>query len=67
MLFDPRHCPLFLGRLALPSLLVQAGAPTLGAWLLVGDGTLLLSVLSGAAIVALALCLLLAGVVRRVE
>jgi MFS family permease len=67
VLFDPRHYSLFLGRLALPSLLVQAGAPTLGAWLLVGDGTLMLSVLAGAAVVALAFCLLLAGVVRRVE
>ncbi len=67
VLFDPRHYSLFLGRLALPSLLVQAGAPTLGAWLLVGDGTLMLSVLAGAAIVALAFCLLLATTIRRVE
>lgn len=44
VLFDPRHYSLVLGRLALPSLIVQAAAPTLGAWLLVGDGTLLLSV-----------------------
>lgn len=67
VLFDPRHYSLFLGRLALPSLMVQAAAPTLGAWLLIGDGTLLLSVLAGAALAALAFCLLLAVVVRRLS
>lgn len=59
VLFDPRHYALFMGRLALPSLIVQALAPMVGAWLLVGDGTLMLAVLAGFGLLNVALCLLL--------
>lgn len=51
VLFDPAHYAVFMGRLAFPSLVIQALAPSIGTWLLVGDGTLMLAVL---AIVALA-------------
>jgi MFS family permease len=33
-LFGPARYPLMIGRLALPSLMVQAVAPTIGAWLI---------------------------------
>lgn len=67
VLFDPRHYAIIMGRLALPSLIVQAAAPTLGAWLMVGDGTQLLAVLAGTSLAALTMCALLARAVRRVR
>lgn len=45
VLFNPSHYAMFMGRLAFPSLIVQALAPSLGAWLLVGNGDLMLSAL----------------------
>lgn len=60
VLFDPAHYAAFMGRLAFPSLLVQAAAPSAGAWLLHGDGTLMLAVLSGFALLNTVLCVLLA-------
>ena len=64
VLFDPGHYALFMGRLALPSLVIQALAPSVGAWLLVGDGTLMLAVLAAAALVSLALCFTLSRISR---
>jgi len=54
VLFDPAHYALFMGRLAFPSLVIQALAPSIGTWLLVGDGTLMLSFLAAIAIANLA-------------
>lgn len=65
VLFDPRHYAIIMGRLALPSLVVQAAAPMLGAWLLVGNGTQLLAVLAGTSLAALTMCALLARAVRE--
>jgi MFS family permease len=56
-LFGPGDYAVVMGRLALPSLVVQALAPTAGAWLLVGDGTAMLATLTGIALASLALCL----------
>ncbi|WP_208249001.1 hypothetical protein WGT02_03835 [Rhizobium sp. T1470] len=54
MLFDPAHYALFMGRLAFPSLVIQALAPSIGTWLLVGDGSLMLAVLAAVALVNVA-------------
>ena len=48
-----------MGRLARPSLVVQAVAPTLGAWLLLGDGTPMLAALTATVLAAVGLCLVL--------
>lgn len=61
VLLDSRHYAVFTGRLALPSLVAQALAPSLGARLLIGDGTHMLAVLGMLALVNCVLCLFLAG------
>ena len=57
VLFDPRRYALLMGRLAAPSLAVQALASSLGAWLLGDDGTVMLAVLTAVILSALGLCL----------
>jgi predicted MFS family arabinose efflux permease len=64
VLFDPERYALFMGRLALPSLVVQALAPSAGAWLLVGDGTTMLALLATFGLSALALSLVLRWIAR---
>lgn len=59
VLFSPDRYALFMGRLALPSLLVQALSPWLGAELLGGDGSPMLALLTVVAGINVALCWLL--------
>jgi hypothetical protein len=55
-----------MGKLATPSLIVQAAAPSMGALLLgVGGGNLVLATLALAATVNVGLCACLVTVVRR--
>lgn len=66
VLFDPQRYALVIGRLARPTLIMQALAPFIGALLLDrGGGALLLGVLSGAALVNLALAWRLWAMTRR--
>lgn len=65
VLFDPTKYAALMGRLAMPSLIVQALAPSLGALLLGASGTLMLSVLLGAALLNIAFVLLLAELRAR--
>ncbi|MBW8907668.1 MAG: MFS transporter [Mesorhizobium sp.] len=66
VLFDPQQYAALMGRLAMPSLIVQAAAPSIGALLLhAGGGNLLLEVLTIAAIGNVALCAGLGSILRR--
>ncbi|TKB19775.1 MAG: MFS transporter [Mesorhizobium sp.] len=66
VLFDPQQYAALMGKLATPSLIVQAAAPSIGALLLgTGGGDLVLMTLALAATVNLALCAGLVAVVRR--
>ncbi|MBZ9849336.1 MFS transporter [Mesorhizobium sp. CA14] len=57
VLFDPRQYAALMGKLATPSLIVQAAAPSIGALLLgVGGGNLVLSALAVAATINVGLC-----------
>lgn len=59
VLFGPQRYAPVMGRLARPSLVLQALAPSAGAWLLVGDGTPMLAVLTALGMGGLGLCLAL--------
>jgi hypothetical protein len=66
VLFDPQQYAALMGKLATPSLIVQAAAPSIGALLLgAGGGNLLLEVLAIAAISNVALCACLVSILRR--
>ena len=67
-LFDPRNYAPIMGKLALPSLIAQAAAPTIGTFLILhlgADGTLaaltLLGGLKVGAVLALYACVRLGG------
>jgi MFS family permease len=65
-LFGPQRYPRLMGRLALPSLIVQALAPAAGAWLIERAGVdAAVTVLIGFAIVNVALIALLLITTRR--
>jgi hypothetical protein len=66
VLFDPQQYAALMGKLATPSLIVQAAAPSIGALLLgMGGGNLVLIALAVAATVNVGLCACLLAVVRR--
>ncbi|CDX56722.1 Major facilitator superfamily MFS_1 [Mesorhizobium plurifarium] len=66
VLFDPQQYAALMGKLATPSLIVQAAAPSIGALLLgMGGGNLVLIALAVAATVNVGLCTCLLAVVRR--
>ncbi|SFO66689.1 Predicted arabinose efflux permease, MFS family [Mesorhizobium sp. NFR06] len=66
VLFDPRQYAALMGKLATPSLIVQAAAPSIGAVLLgMGGGNLVLIALAVAAAVNVGLCACLIVSVRR--
>jgi hypothetical protein len=57
-LFGPARFPRLMGKLAFPSLVVQALAPAAGAWLIEASGTdATIAVLTGLALINLALML----------
>lgn len=57
VLFSPDRYALFMGRLAFPSLIMQASAPWIGASLLSGNGSMMLVVLTLAALANLTLAI----------
>lgn len=64
--FGSAHYATLMGRLALPSLLAQAFAPSLGAVLIeVGGATLVLSILAATAVLNVGLVVALGSVVSR--
>ncbi|MET3590786.1 MULTISPECIES: MFS transporter [Mesorhizobium] len=66
VLFDPQRYAALMGKLATPSLIVQAAAPSIGALLLgAGGGNLVLTTLALAATLNLGLCVCLVALVRR--
>ena len=66
VLFDPQQYAALMGKLATPSLIVQAAAPSIGALLLgMGGGNLVLATLALAATVNIGLCACLVAAVRR--
>lgn len=66
VLFDPQQYAALMGKLATPSLIVQAAAPSIGALLLdMGGGNLVLTTLALAATVNVGLCACLVAAVRR--
>ena len=66
VLFDPQQYAILMGRLATPSLIIQAAAPSVGALLLgMGGGNLVLVALAVAATVNVGLCAWLIAAVRR--
>ncbi|TIS58135.1 MAG: MFS transporter, partial [Mesorhizobium sp.] len=66
VLFDPQRYAALMGKLATPSLIVQAAAPSIGAVLLgAGGGNLVLLTLALAATLNLGLCACLVALVRR--
>lgn len=66
VLFDPQQYAALMGKLATPSLIVQAAAPSIGALLLgMGGGNLVLIALAVGATVNVWLCACLLAVVRR--
>ncbi|WP_156913411.1 MFS transporter [Mesorhizobium sp. WSM3224] len=66
VLFDPQQYAALMGKLATPSLIVQAAAPSVGALLLgIGGGNLVLTTLALAATVNVGLCAYLVAAVRR--
>ncbi|RUU50987.1 MFS transporter [Mesorhizobium sp. M2C.T.Ca.TU.002.02.1.1] len=66
VLFDPQQYAALMGKLATPSLIVQAAAPSIGALLLgMGGGNLVLIALAVGATVNVGLCACLLAVVRR--
>ncbi|MDX8454615.1 MFS transporter [Mesorhizobium sp. VK9D] len=66
VLFDPQQYAALMGKLATPSLIVQAAAPSIGALLLgVGGVNLVLAALALAATVNVGLCACLVAAVRR--
>lgn len=56
VLISPDRYPLFMGRLALPSLVVQASAPWIGAGLLTENASPLLALLAAVSLMNIALC-----------
>ena len=65
VLFDPQQYAVLMGKLATPSLIIQAAAPSIGALLLgIGGGYLVLTTLALAATVNVALCACLVVAVR---
>ncbi|RWM05314.1 MAG: MFS transporter [Mesorhizobium sp.] len=66
VLFDPQQYAALMGKLATPSLIVQAAAPSVGALLLgAGGGNLVLMTLALAATLNVGLCICLVAAVRR--
>ncbi|MDX8480719.1 MFS transporter [Mesorhizobium sp. VK24D] len=66
VLFDPQQYAALMGKLATPSLIMQAAAPSIGALLLgAGGGNLVLATLALAATVNVGLCACLVASVRR--
>ncbi|TIW00317.1 MAG: MFS transporter [Mesorhizobium sp.] len=66
VLFDPQRYAALMGRLATPSLIVQAAAPSIGALLLgAGGANLVLTTLALAATLNVGLCVCLVVSVRR--
>jgi MFS family permease len=66
VLFDPQQYAALMGKLATPSLIVQAAAPSIGALLLgMGGGNLVLIALAAAATLNVGLCASLVAAVRR--
>ncbi|MDX8534730.1 MFS transporter [Mesorhizobium sp. VK25A] len=66
VLFDPQQYAALMGKLATPSLIIQAAAPSIGALLLgMGGGNLVLTTLALAATVNVGLCVCLISAVRR--
>ncbi|RTL95145.1 MAG: MFS transporter [Hyphomicrobiales bacterium] len=66
VLFDPQQYAVLMGKLATPSLIIQAAAPSIGALLLgMGGGDLVLTTLALAATVNMGLCACLVVAVRR--
>ncbi|RVD56094.1 MFS transporter [Mesorhizobium sp. M2D.F.Ca.ET.185.01.1.1] len=66
VLFDPQQYAALMGKLATPSLIVQAAAPSIGALLLgMGGGNLVLTTLALAATANVGLCACLIAAVRR--
>jgi predicted MFS family arabinose efflux permease len=66
VLFDPHQYAALMGKLATPSLIAQAAAPSIGALLLgAGGGNLVLIALAVAATVNVGLCAGLMAAVRR--
>lgn len=66
VLFDPHQYAALMGRLATPSLIAQAAAPSIGALLLgAGGGNLVLTTLALAATINVGLCACLVAAVRR--
>lgn len=66
VLFDPNQYAALMGKLATPSLIIQAAAPSIGALLLgMGDGQLVLIALAIAATLNVGLCASLVSAVRR--
>ncbi|CDX40785.1 Major facilitator superfamily MFS_1 (fragment) [Mesorhizobium sp. SOD10] len=66
VLFDPQQYAALMGKLATPSLVVQAAAPSIGALLLgTGGGNLVLIALAVAATVNVGFCVCLIATVRR--
>lgn len=66
VLFDPQQYAALMGRLATPSLIIQAAAPSIGALLLgMGGGNLVLVTLAVTATVNVGLCACLIVAVRR--
>ncbi|TIV62794.1 MAG: MFS transporter [Mesorhizobium sp.] len=66
VLFDPQRYAALMGKLATPSLIVQAAAPSIGALLLgAGGANLVLTTLALAATLNVGLCVCLVVSVRR--
>ncbi|MDX8466174.1 MFS transporter [Mesorhizobium sp. VK23B] len=66
VLFDPQRYAALMGKLATPSLIMQAAAPSVGALLLAaGGGSFVLTTLACAATVNVGLCACLVAAVRR--
>ncbi|TPO02484.1 MFS transporter [Mesorhizobium sp. B1-1-5] len=66
VLFDPQQYAVLMGKLATPSLIVQAAAPSVGALLLgTGGANLVLVTLALAATVNAGLCICLLASMRR--
>ena len=65
VLFDPGIYAALMGRLAMPSLLVQALAPSLAALLLGGTGSLLLATLFAIALLNIGFVLILSARTQR--
>ncbi|MBZ9884422.1 MFS transporter [Mesorhizobium sp. CA10] len=66
VLFDPQQYAVLMGKLATPSLIVQAAAPSVGALLLgTGGANFILATLALAATVNVVLCACLIAAVRR--